>query len=1038
MELHKRLVAIRDLNVCELGVRISRATMKTGQTLGCLAVVWIGPLVGTATAADKPEFRVQPAAGAVIKQYCVSCHEEGTAKGGVRLDNLPSYTLEARLDLLNRVMEQVFLGEMPPKKESRPTENERETLIAWVSGELRSHNASKLDDKLRTPEYGNVVDHEKLFSGKYKDLPGFTPDRRWLISNFIFEAKFNKLLEYTPQRDIDGKRQSVIGDNNRGGMRVNLTDPFLLPTHSGVRYYDTTALDGGHLLTMLTNAKEASAYLVSRAKNKNFLPAVGVILAQQWDHEKTLAARESYLKANVEALLRELYKDKHEGLLPAFTPTKLAPPATAVGPDGKPLKKSVFDIAKPSNEELEQIWAGVRKHSQANEKDEDLIRNCERDWFHYGVDARTIQQRINFMNGYMEDIRKKMTKPPSAAPKPPAAAELALIRSALQKHRQAGDTYTAIMAKCLAEWSDEFRREREKSSPSEAVYNSLVDQAFAKIIEREPTPQEKAEYLKFLKSYVPKVGTEKAIERLLQAILLRTDFVYRSEFGQGPADSHGRRMLSPRDASYALAYALTDSSPDKELQQAAQSGRLQTRDDYRREVERMLKVRSQYYIVDEAVERAGPDSFTNLPIRKLRFFREFFGYPGLLTIFKDNKRFGGDYTGASGRLVSEADMLVEHILKEDKRVIERLLTTEEFYVYHSGDNAGMEKGSQHFRKVYDYFKDKDWQKFDVEQLKAHVPFLKEHPIAGVNPDTIGADKGRQDSLRSFKATMTSLTERLGNGQTTTAPFSTHFGAPSSSRSRTGKDMRGSEVAKAFNLDMAKWNYPSTQPARMEHRKGILTHPAWLIAFAGNTATDPIRRGKWVREKLLAGTIPDVPVTVDAVIPEDHHKTLRQRLDAVTQAKYCMKCHERMNPLGLAFEIYDDFGRFRTEESLEHPDNLVKKMPDKGSVQADLRDIYKTLPVNAAGRLEGTGDPTLDGDVRDAIDLVERLGKSTRVRQSIIRHAFRYFMGRNEVLSDSKTLIDADRAYVESGGSFDAVIVSLLTSDSFIYRKPIGN
>jgi hypothetical protein len=44
------------------------------------------------------------------------------------------------------------------------------------------------------------------------------------------------------------------------------------------------------------------------------------------------------------------------------------------------------------------------------------------------------------------------------------------------------------------------------------------------------------------------------------------------------------------------------------------------------------------------------------------------------------------------------------------------------------------------------------------------------------------------------------------------------------------------------------------------------------------------------------------------------------------------------------------------------------------------------------------------------------------------------MGRNEMLSDSATLIDADKAYLASGGSFKAVIVSLLTSDSFIYRK----
>ena len=496
-------------------------------------------------------------------------------------------------------------------------------------------------------------------------------------------------------------------------------------------------------------------------------------------------------------------------------------------------------------------------------------------------------------------------------------------------------------------------------------------------------------------------------------------------------------MLQP---CYALAYALTDSSPDKELAAAASSGRLNTREDYRREVERMLKNRGQYYIVDEAVERIGlNDSFTNIPIRKLRFFREFFGYPRLLPIFKDNKRFGGDYTDASARLVSEADMLVAHILEQDKNVFEKLLTTEEFYVYHSGDNNRMNASVEHIRKVYEYFKDKDWQNFDAEKLKAHAAFLKENPVRGVNVDAIGSERGRQDSVRGFKLSLASYTERLGKGQTAAVPFPA-FPAhgETESSTRTGKQMRGAEVAKCFNLDLVNWNYPTTQPAKMEHRKGILTHPAWLIAFAGNTATDPIRRGKWVREKLLAGTIPDVPVTVDAVIPEDHHKTLRQRLDLKTQDEYCWKCHERMNPLGTTFEMYDDFGRFRTEESLEHPDNLVKKMPDKGSPQADLRDIYKTLPVDTKGKLVGTGDPALDGDVRDAIDLAGRLGKSAKVRQSIIRHAFRYFMGRNEVLSDSKTLIDADRAYVQSGGSFDAVIISLLTSDSFIYRKSITN
>ena len=67
-------------------------------------------------------------------------------------------------------------------------------------------------------------------------------------------------------------------------------------------------------------------------------------------------------------------------------------------------------------------------------------------------------------------------------------------------------------------------------------------------------------------------------------------------------------------------------------------------------------------------------------------------------------------------------------------------------------------------------------------------------------------------------------------------------------------------------------------------------------------------------------------------------------------------------------------------------------------------------------------------------MIHTIAKTDRARQSIIRHLFRYFLGRNEMLRDSATLIDADRAYVESGGSFKAVVVSLLSSDSFLYRK----
>ena len=155
----------------------------------------------------------------------------------------------------------------------------------------------------------------------------------------------------------------------------------------------------------------------------------------------------------------------------------------------------------------------------------------------------------------------------------------------------------------------------------------------------------------------------------------------------------------------------------------------------------------------------------------------------------------------------------------------------------------------------------------------------------------------------------------------------------------------------------------------------------------------------------------------------------QRVEAVTAGRECWKCHRHMNPLGLPFESFDDYGRFRTEEALEHPDNLIERGNGKTTF-----DVYPTAEVTTTGRLDGTGDPRLDGEVGDAFELIDRLAQSERVRQSIIRYAFRFYLGRNELLSDARTLIEADRAYVESGGSFRAVITTLLSSDSFVYRK----
>ena len=213
---------------------------------------------------------------------------------------------------------------------------------------------------------------------------------------------------------------------------------------------------------------------------------------------------------------------------------------------------------------------------------------------------------------------------------------------------------------------------------------------------------------------------------------------------------------------------------------------------------------------------------------------------------------------------------------------------------------------------------------------------------------------------------------------------------------------------SYNLPLDwKWipKQPITLPGKL--RAGILTQPSWLVAKSGNFDNHAIRRGLWIRTKMLGGTIPDLPITVDAQLPNDDTLTLREKMQ-VTREQYCWKCHSKMNPLGLAFEQYDHFGRWRTKE-------LGK-------------------PVDSSGWIDRSGESSLDSKVPDPIELVHKLADSQRVRQVFVRHAFRYWMGRNETLDDAATLRRADKAYVESGGSMKTMIVSLLTSDSFLFRK----
>ena len=520
------------------------------------------------------------------------------------------------------------------------------------------------------------------------------------------------------------------------------------------------------------------------------------------------------------------------------------------------------------------------------------------------------------------------------------------------------------------------------TSPTDERLASAISEHFRKVVYREPLKEEIRNYSELFRKTAKEGGNAEAMRLVLMAVMLHHESVYRVEIGLGAEDSHGRRMLSGTEMAFAIAFALTDRRPDAELLQAAKAGQLSSSADAQVQVARILQ--------DDAIDKP----------RILRFFQEFFGYSQAHKVFKDEDRSGGfAYYGENYPAMYEkdADFFVMNILEKDQDVFRQLLTSDEYYIINRAT----------FRNtVYDFYK-KNQQQLDAgeypearqNELLQRLNLKGWHEL-NVKYNLHNFNKGFDGSVAAIKQI---VEEQYSWMDTKDENILLHRMQALYTKYPMVYDLRDDEQ-----------DFLLPQPYKRPHRAGMLTHPAWLIAHSLNDSTDPIRRGKWVRERLLGGVIPDIPITVDASIPEDHTKTLRERLQKTERAE-CWRCHKKMNPLGYAFEIYDDFGRYRMEESLGKGD---------------------TKPVNARSELADTGEQELDGEFQDALELIQRLAESDKVRQCMIRHVFRYFMGRNETLNDSKTLISADRAYLESGGSFDALLISLLSSDSFLYRKTL--
>jgi hypothetical protein len=198
----------------------------------------------------------------------------------------------------------------------------------------------------------------------------------------------------------------------------------------------------------------------------------------------------------------------------------------------------------------------------------------------------------------------------------------------------------------------------------------------------------------------------------------------------------------------------------------------------------------------------------------------------------------------------------------------------------------------------------------------------------------------------------------------------------------------------------------------EQRAGLVTQPGLLALLSHPNQSSPIRRGVFIRERMLCDPLPPPPPNVDTTPPDlDPSLTTRQRFAMHTESSECAICHKKIDGIGFGLENYDQNGRFRQAE--------------------------QGIPIDVQGNIIGARDPSLVGAFNGPMELAHKLAASPQARDCVATQWFRYAMGRIETNQDACSVTQAQTAFAASNGSFKELLVALTQTDAFVYRAPGG-
>jgi hypothetical protein len=208
-------------------------------------------------------------------------------------------------------------------------------------------------------------------------------------------------------------------------------------------------------------------------------------------------------------------------------------------------------------------------------------------------------------------------------------------------------------------------------------------------------------------------------------------------------------------------------------------------------------------------------------------------------------------------------------------------------------------------------------------------------------------------------------------------------------------------------------------ARVEvpHRHGLLTMAGFTASHSSANQSNVAKRGAWLRNQLLCteiGAPPVNPTNGEPIVapPKVPGETTAERFKKHSSDPACFGCHTLIDPLGLPFEYYDEFGRYR--------------------------DMDEGQPVSAPGEFTGTSAAGTPFEGPEAF--ATGFAKLPEAQSCIVSNWFRYGMGRTEAASggDRCTMTRQLKRFSASGQNLKDLIVGLATSDAFRFRMEVAD